>query len=327
VCSSDLVATPDYVARKLKEIASRAKLKCTILDEKQLRKQGFNALLSVASGSAQPPKLVVVEYHAGKGRETIALVGKGITFDSGGISLKIAQDMDKMKFDKSGACTVVAVASAAKALKLPVNVIAIAPLSENVPSGTSYKPGDVVTGISGKSIEVLNTDAEGRIILSDALSYAVKKYKPKTIIDVATLTGACIIALGDGASGMLSNDDELAKDLYDAGQASGDKVWRLPMWDEYAEKIKSDVGDVKNTGDGTAGTITATMFLKNFVELDDAKKKKRGAKESVKPSVKWAHLDIAGMAWVTKNKPYFAIGATGAGTRVIIEYLLKKYGK
>ncbi len=322
------VATPDFVARKLKELASRARLHCKILDEKQLRKQGFNALLSVARGSAQPPRLVIVEYRGGGKRgETIALVGKGVTFDAGGISLKPAQDMDKMKFDKSGACAVIGVARAAKELDLPINVIALAPLVENVPSGSSYKPGDVVSGISGKSIEVLNTDAEGRIVLSDVLSYAVKKFKPKTLIDVATLTGSCIIALGDGASGMLSNDDELAQALYAAGQASGDRVWRLPLWDEYAEKIKSDVADVKNTGDGTAGTITGALFLKNLIELEKAKEKKAGKTKESEKKVKWAHLDIAGTAWTTKQKPYLSLGATGAGVRVITEYLFKKYGK
>jgi len=323
------VATPDYVARKFKELASRAKLKCVILDEKALKKQGFNALLGVAKGSAQPPRVVIIEYK-GRGKDVVALVGKGITFDAGGISLKPAQDMDKMKFDKSGACAVTAVAIAAKKLRLPVNIVAVTPLTENVPSGSSYKPGDVLKGVSNKSIEVLNTDAEGRIILSDALSFTVKKFKPKILIDVATLTGACVIALGDAASGLLSNDDELAKDLIQAGMTSGDKVWQLPLWDEYAEKIKSDVGDVKNTGDGTAGAITAAMFLKNFVELEQAKKTRHSntkSENSEEKKVKWAHLDIAGTAWVTKQKPCFSLGATGAGVRVILEYLLKKYGK
>ncbi|MFH0923075.1 MAG: leucyl aminopeptidase, partial [Candidatus Micrarchaeota archaeon] len=276
-------ATPSFLADQAKILAKTHKLKLRVLEKKELQKLGLNAFLSVSAGSSQPPKLIVLEWSPSNACDTVAVVGKGITFDSGGISLKPPNDMDKMKFDKSGACAVFGIMRAASELRLPVHVIGVIAATENMPSGSASKPGDLIKAYSGKTIEILNTDAEGRLALADAIAYVEKHYRPSAIIDLATLTGACVIALGDCASGLLSNNDELAERLKHAGDYSGERVWRLPLWDEYGEKIKSDFADLKNTGDGTSGTITAGMFLKNFVG----------------EHTPWAHLDIAGTAWVT----------------------------
>jgi len=266
--------------------------------------------LSVASGSCQPPKFIVLEWNPSGASDTIAVVGKGITFDSGGISLKPSADMDKMKFDKSGACAVLGIMRAASELRLPLRVVGVIPATENLPGCAASKPGDLVRAYSGKTIEILNTDAEGRLALADALAYAEKQFKPSAIIDLATLTGACIIALGDCASGLLSNNPELAERLKSSGDYSGERVWELPLWEDYAEKIKSDFADLKNTGDGTAGTITAAMFLKNFVSEKTA----------------WAHVDIAGTAYTSKAKDIHAVGSTGLGVR-LVTHLLKNWRK
>ena len=297
-------------AEQAKALAKTHKLRLRVFEKAELQKMGMNAFLSVSAGSVQPPKLIVLEWHPANASDTVAVVGKGITFDSGGISLKPANDMDKMKFDKSGACAVLGIMRAASELKLPVHVVGVIAATENLPSGSASKPGDLVKAYSGKTIEILNTDAEGRLILADAIAYAEKHYRPSAIIDMATLTGACVIALGDCASGLLSNNDELAERLRVAGDYSGERVWRLPLWDDYGEKIKSDFADVKNTGDGTSGTITAAMFLKNFVG----------------ENTPWAHLDIAGTAWVTKQKGAFNLGSTGVGVR-LITHVLKKWHK
>ncbi len=295
------IATPEHIAEEARKLARENGLKCSVWEESDLVKKGYNGIASVSAGSKHRGKMIVLEYD-GTG-DFYCIVGKGITFDSGGISIKPSEDMDKMKYDKSGACAVLGIMKAASELKLKKKIVGIMCMAENVPSGSAYKPGDIIT-TGGKSIEVLNTDAEGRVVLADGLSYATT-LKPKGIIDLATLTGACVVALGDLASGLMGNDKELVSKLFDAGMKSGERNWELPMWKEYDDKIKSDFADVKNIGDrGSGGTITAACFLKKFVG-----------------DSKWAHLDIAGTAWNTKARPYLALGATGVGVKTIIEFL------
>jgi leucyl aminopeptidase len=270
----------------------------------------MNALLGVAAGSHQPPKLIILEYAGGKkGDAPIALVGKGLTFDSGGISMKPAEKMDEMKTDMSGGAAVMAVIMAAADLKLPVNIVGLVPATENMPGGSALKPGDILKSYSGKTIEVLNTDAEGRLILADALSYA-SKYKPAAIIDIATLTGACIVALGDDVIGMLGTDEQLKKEINQAAQTTGELVWELPLWESYSELIRSDIADYKNSGGRTAGTITAAAFLGKFVG-----------------DYPWVHLDIAGPAWTAKDKAYIPRGASGVTVRLLVEYLQNRLNK
>jgi len=300
------VATPEFVANEAKKVCDGLKLKCTVFDKKEIEKRGMHALLAVNGGSSREPRFVVMEYWGGGNEKPFAVVGKGVTFDSGGISIKPAGDMDKMKFDKVGACSTIGIMKAAAELKLKVNLVGVIALTENVLGGGGYKPGDIIMQ-KQKTIEVLNTDAEGRVILSDALTYAIEEFKPQVVMDLATLTGACVVALGDIAAGLFSNNDELAQKLYEAGMESGEWVWRLPVWKEYDEKNKSDVADIKNIGEagGVAGAITAACFLKAFVG-----------------ETKWAHFDIAGTGWNTRPKPYLGLGGTGAGVRVITEYLI-----
>lgn len=303
--------TPSILAEKAREVARKNRLECKVLGEKDVERLGMGAFLAVAKGSDEPSKFIVMEYFGGKkGGETVAVVGKGVTFDSGGISLKPSKGMDDMKFDKSGGSAVIGVMQAATRLKLPLNVIGIIPATENMPSGKATKPGDIVKSYLGKNIEVANTDAEGRLVLADALAYA-NKYKPKAIIDLATLTGACIIALGKFAIGMLGNDEKLMGKIEVAGKATHERVWELPLWEEYEDMIKSEVADVRNIGSetGDAGTITAAAFLKKFVG-----------------KTRWAHLDIAGTAYSSERGPYRAKGATGVGVRLIIE-VLRNWGK
>ncbi|MFH1125685.1 MAG: M17 family metallopeptidase, partial [Candidatus Altiarchaeota archaeon] len=244
--------------------------------------------------------------RAGKGKPWIVLVGKGITFDSGGISIKPSESMDKMKFDKSGACAVMAVMSVLRKMKVDANVAAVLPFAENMPSGHSYKPGDIVKSYSGKTIEVLNTDAEGRLILADALSYALETYKPAAIVDLATLTGACAVALGEGYAGLFSNKPYLLEVLKAISEDSGDLCWPLPLDKEHEEKLKANVGDFKNIGEtkGEAGASIGAAFLKQFVD-----------------ETPWVHLDIAGMAWLSSSKPYAGVGATGFGVRFLLQLL------
>jgi leucyl aminopeptidase len=296
--------TPSIMAQKAKEIARRKNVSCKVLDKSKMKELGMNALLGVASGSNEAPKFIILEYTGGKKKEApIVLVGKGLTFDSGGISIKPAEKMDEMKTDMSGGAAVMGTIMAAADLGLPLNIVALIPATENMPGGSAYKPGDILKSYSGKTIEVINTDAEGRLILADALAYAAQ-YKPAAIIDVATLTGACIIALGDDVIGMLGTDEELKSAINKAAQTTGELVWELPLWDNYHEQIKSDIADYKNTGGRAAGTITAAAFLSKFAG-----------------DFPWVHLDIAGPAWSSKDKSYIPKGASGIAVRLLTEYL------
>jgi len=299
--------TPSYLAKAAEKLAKRHKLNCEILDEKAIRAAGMNALLAVARGSRQPPRFIVLEYK-GKPRggkksaaQPLALLGKGITFDSGGISLKPPANMDEMKFDMCGAASVLGVMEAVARLQLPLNLLALIPACENMPGGDATRPGDVIATLSGQTVEILNTDAEGRLILCDALTYA-RRFEPSAIIDVATLTGACAMALGRIAHGLFANDDALAAALIKAGETIEDKAWRLPLWDDYQEALDSRFADMVNTGGREGGAITAACFLSRFVDK----------------KTPWAHLDIAGTAWRTGKEK----GATGRPVALLCQYLL-----
>ncbi len=301
--------TPTDLAREASQIASRHKsLSCRILDRAEMKKLGMNALLGVASGSDQPPKFIILEYNGAKKTDAkIVLVGKGLTFDSGGISIKPAEKMDEMKTDMAGAAAVLGAIRAASDLKLQINVVGLIPATENLPSGKAYKPGDILKSMSGKTIEVLNTDAEGRLILADALAYA-GRYKPAAVIDIATLTGACIVALGEQVIGMMGTDESLKDKVRQSADSTGEKVWELPLWEEYHELVKSDVADYKNSAGRPGGTITAAAFLSKFVG-----------------DYPWVHLDIAGPAWSAKDRPYVPKGASGIGVRLFTD-LLRHWG-
>ncbi|MBE0598632.1 MAG: leucyl aminopeptidase, partial [Desulfuromonadales bacterium] len=278
--------------------------RCTVLEKAELEREGMGALLGVAQGSVREPRLIVLEYRGGSNdARPVALIGKGVVFDAGGISLKPAEKMDEMKMDMAGAATVLGTLLSAALLKLPVNLVGIIPAVENLPSGSAMRPGDVLTSMSGRTIEILNTDAEGRLILADALTFA-RRFEPRLVIDLATLTGACIIALGHHATAVLGNHDGLIRQLIRAGERSGERLWQLPLWDDYATQIKSELADVRNTGGRPAGTITAAAFLQKFAG-----------------DFTWAHLDIAGTAWEEKGRPYTPKGGTGVGVRLLIEYL------
>ncbi|HEB29214.1 MAG TPA: leucyl aminopeptidase [Porticoccus sp.] len=300
------ICTPSYLASQSRKLAKKhTKLSCKVLNEKQMKTLGMGALLSVTAGTIEPAKMIVLEYRGGKsGDKPIVLVGKGVTFDSGGISLKPGAAMDEMKYDMCGAASVLGTFSTLIEAELPINVVGIIPTVENMPSGTATKPGDIVKSMSGQTIEVLNTDAEGRLILCDALTYA-GRYKPKAVIDIATLTGACVMALGSHASGVLSNNDALAAQLETAGQTSGDRIWRLPLWIEYDKQLKSNFADMANIGGRPAGTITAACFLGRFTK-----------------DYQWAHLDIAGTAWKSGGNK----GATGRPVPLLTQYLLEQAG-
>ena len=301
------VVTPTYLANEALRISKKFNLKCVVLEKKNMEKLNMGGILAVNRGSSHPPKFIILEYNGCK--ETVCLVGKGITFDSGGISLKSAQDMDEMKFDMSGGAIVLGIIQAAVRLKLPYRLIGIIPATENLPGGNAYKPGDIVKFYNGKTAEIINTDAEGRLILADALAYT-KNYKPSTVIDFATLTGACVVSLGDVYTGLFSNSDELTSKLISAGEKSGEKLWRLPLHEKYLDYIKSNVADLKNCGPKEGGAITAAIFLKEFVDCKN-----------------WAHLDIAGTANTKSNKNVLnPIGGTGIGVKLIIQLLkdLKK---
>lgn len=299
------ICTPAYLAEQATELAKSYHLELEVLERADMEKLGMGSLLSVARGSRQPPKLIVVQYKKGKAsQKPIALVGKGITFDAGGISLKPAGEMDEMKYDMCGAASVLGTLKAIAELDLPINLIVAIPASENLPDGNASKPGDIVTSMSGQTIEVLNTDAEGRLVLCDALTY-VEKYEPETVVDIATLTGACVIALGHHVSGLFGNDEGLVKELTNAGDESFDRAWHMPMWDEYQDQIKSNFADMANIGGRPGGSITAACFLSRF-----AKK------------FRWAHLDIAGTAWKSgKDK-----GATGRPVALLTHFLIKRTG-
>ncbi len=301
--------TPSVMASRAKAAAKDVGLKLKVLEEEDCHKLGMGAFLGVARGSKQPPKFIVLEYNGGKPVDRrqgpYVIIGKGITFDSGGISIKPSEGMEKMKYDMAGAGAVIAAIHCAAALKLPVNLVAIAPCTENMPGGAALKPGDMVRAMNGKTIEIISTDAEGRLVLADALCYAAR-YKPRAVIDIATLTGACVIALGDFAIGLMGNDRELTNEIVKAGNAANERAWELPMWDEYIDAMKGDVTDLRNVGGRKAATVTAGKFLQEFVDYP------------------WAHLDIAGTAWEEKGRPYCPKGATAIGVRLIIEFLKKK---
>ncbi len=298
------LCTPSFLAEQaLSQARQHGKLKAKVLGSADMEKLGMGALLSVAKGSRQPPKLIVLEYMgATKDQRPIALVGKGLTFDAGGISLKPAQAMDEMKYDMCGGASVLATLQVVAELQLPLNVVGVVPSSENLPDGAANKPGDIVTSMAGITIEVLNTDAEGRLILCDALTYVERNYAPECIIDVATLTGACVIALGSHASGLFSNSETLARRLLAAGEVIGDRAWQLPLWEDYQEGLKSPFADVANvTGNRDAGAIIGACFLHRFMRKQ-----------------KWAHIDIAGSAW----KSGASKGATGRPVPLLTQFLL-----
>jgi leucyl aminopeptidase len=304
-------ATPEYLADEAKRLGKELGLKVTVFDEKQLLEMHCGGLLGVGSGSSHPPRMVVLEYPgAGRSAKTVAVVGKGICFDSGGISIKPALHMADMKFDKSGACAVLGIVRAAALLKVSPRVVGVLACAENLPGGRAYRPGDVLRTFNGKTIEVLNTDAEGRVVLADALSYVTDKYHPDELIDLATLTGAEVVALGDDTGALVSTDEKMAQGLLEASAATGEPLWRMPLTDYHRELVKSDVADVRNSTEITvAGVLTAAAFLEHFVNR-----------------VPWAHLDIAGPAYTTattrKFQPaYQNIGATGFGVRVVTRYL------
>ncbi len=297
--------TPTILADKAGEIAGKKNVKLKVLDSHEMEELGMNALLGVARGSSEPPKFIILEYSGGKkGEKAIALVGKGVTFDSGGISIKPSADMAKMKTDMGGGATVIGAIKAASELKIPVNIVGLIPATENLPGGRAYKPGDILKSLSGQTIEINNTDAEGRLILADALAYA-GRFKPKAIIDFATLTGACVIALGDTVIGMMGTDNKLKQKIRDAAEFTGERLWELPLWEEYHELIKSDIADLKNTGGRAGGAITAAAFLSKFVG-----------------EYPWVHLDIAGPVWLNKDKPYMPKGASGIGVRLLVQFML-----
>jgi len=300
------VCTPQYIASYATKIADKnPKCEVNVLNHKQMKKMGMGALLAVGQGSANKPKMVVLKYNgANKDQAPIALVGKGITFDTGGISLKPGPNMDEMKYDMCGAATVIGGFVAAVELDLPINLLTFVPAVENMPDGKAYRPGDVITSYSGKTIEVLNTDAEGRMILCDTLTYS-QEYKPAVIIDFATLTGACVIALGHQASAVMTKTDGLYDDLKTAGLQSHDRVWELPLWDEYQKQIDTTFADMQNIGGFPAGTITAGCFLSRFTD-----------------GQKWAHVDIAGTAWNNKKN-----GATGRPVAMLTQYLINESQK
>lgn len=297
------VCTPTYLAGAARDLAKHYRMKLTVLERAQMEKLGMGALLSVARGSVQPPKLIVLEYRGGPaGQRPVALVGKGVTFDTGGISLKPAPEMDEMKFDMCGAASVLGTLKAIAEMKLRINVVGLIPATENMPGGRATKPGDIVTTMSGQTVEILNTDAEGRLILCDALTYA-EHYKPQAVIDIATLTGACVIALGHVVSGLFANDDALAREVLNAGEASGDRAWHLPLHDEYQEQLNSNFADFANIGGRPAGAVTAACYLSRFTK-----------------KFKWAHLDIAGTAWKSGKEK----GATGRPVPLLTQFLIKR---
>jgi leucyl aminopeptidase len=301
--------SPTTLSNFAKSMSKKNKMKCNIISEPELKKKGFGGISAVGQGSKNQPKLIILEHSLGrKNDKPIVLVGKAVTFDTGGISLKPGAAMDEMKFDKCGGCTVLGIMKSISELKLPINIVGIVPSVENMPGGESYRPGDIIKLYSGKTAEILNTDAEGRLILADALSYGEKHYSPKAIIDFATLTGACIVALGTNVAAIISNDEKLTKKINDSSKRTTEEVWELPLNQDYMDMIKSDVADMKNVGIGrAAGTITAAAFLKNAIG-----------------KTPWTHIDIAGVAWTqgsTKEKPYNPKGATGFGVRLILDYL------
>ena len=302
------VMTPTRVVQEAKTIAKEQGVRLKVLERKEQEKLGMGGLLGVAQGSQEPPKFIILEYTGGKGRRVgnkpIVLVGKTVTFDTGGISLKPSESMEQMKADMTGGAEVLATIRAVARLRLPIHVIGILPATENMPGGRAIKPGDILTMLSGKTVEVQNTDAEGRLILADGLAYGTR-LKPTCLIDIATLTGACAVALGQFAIGMLGNNDVLKDQLRKAGGQAGERVWEMPLWEEYFEQLKSDVADMRNIGGRGGGMITAAMFLSKFVG-----------------EVPWVHLDIASTDWSQTERPYIGKGPTAIGTRLLLQFFL-----
>ena len=301
---------PSDFARAAKRMARGGGLKIRALGKREIQREKMGGLLAVNSGSARPPVFLIGEYRPRRRKGTAVLVGKGITFDSGGISIKPAAAMGEMKYDMMGAATVFACLRAARELSLPVRVVALAPLTENLPSGTACRPGDILHMRNGKTVEVENTDAEGRLVLADALSYA-ERFRPDVLLDYATLTGAVLVALGQECAGLMTPDDDLARELLEAGEETGERLWRLPVWDDYRDNLKSEWADMKNTGGRPAGTVNAAVFLKEFVP----------------PGVPWAHIDIAGIAHFEKEHSGYDPGATGFGVALTMEFLKRRFGK
>jgi leucyl aminopeptidase len=297
--------TPAFLAEYAKKLAAENGLTCEVLDMEEMKKIGMHSLLAVAKGSKEPAKMVVLKYNAKGKEEVIGLVGKGITFDAGGISLKPSKGLEEMKTDMAGAAAVIEAMGILSSLKIDRSVIAVIPLTENMPDGGAIKPGDIVSSLEGKNVEIISTDAEGRMILSDALTYA-RKLGATKLIDLATLTGGCRTALGDAASGIFGNVQEFVNEVKEAGNKSGEKMWQLPIYDEYKEYIKSDVADFKNSSNGKASPSVGAIYLKEFVG-----------------DVPWVHVDIAGTAYLEKDSGGIGKGATGVGIRTIVEYLIK----
>ncbi len=302
------VMTPTKIANEAKAVAKETGVSLKIIEQKEMEELGMGALLGVAKGSHEPPKFIVLHYYGAKKKDDrpVVLVGKTITFDTGGISLKPAENMEQMKADMTGGAEVLAAIRAAARLKLPLNLISILPVAENMPGGRAMRPGDVVKTLSGKTVEVQNTDAEGRLILSDGLAYATR-FKPAALIDVATLTGACVIALGQFAIGMFGTDSRLKEALRKAGLYAGERVWEMPLWDDYFEQLRSDVADMRNIGGRGGGMITAALFLSKFVG-----------------DCPWVHLDIASTDWSDRERAYIPKGPTGIGTRLLIQFLIDR---
>tara|TARA_B110001454_G_scaffold178482_1_gene171344 strand:+ start:599 stop:2080 length:1482 start_codon:yes stop_codon:yes gene_type:complete len=295
-----------------KKIASQNKMKCTIFSKNEIKSKGLGGVTAVGQGSKNEPKFIILEYRNGKKEQKpILLVGKAVTFDTGGISLKPGEKMDEMKFDKCGGCTVLGIMKAIAELKLTINVVAVIPSVENMPSGEAFRPGDIIKLFNGKTAEILNTDAEGRLILADGIAYGIKHYQPSSVMDFATLTGACIVALGTNVAGIVSNNTKFVSKIKTASSKTSEEIWELPINDDYMDMVKSKVADIRNIGMGrAAGTITAAAFLAHSVG-----------------NVPWVHFDIAGTAWIqpsTKNKSYNSHGATGFGVRLVVNYLMNQ---
>lgn len=297
------ICTPAYLADIARRLGRAYQYKVTVLSRTQMEKSEMGGLLAVAQGTRQEPRFIVIEYKGAGRSPPLCFIGKGITFDSGGISIKPAEKMEEMKYDMSGAAAVLGLFETLAHLKPKVNVVGLIPTTENLPSGTAIKPGDVVRSQVGKTIEIVNTDAEGRLVLSDALGYA-RRFKPACVIDIATLTGAVVIGLGHHATALMSNDDQFMEEVRHAGDMAGERCWPLPLWDEYREQLKSDIADVKNVGGRPAGTITAGWFLREFVA-----------------GFPWVHLDIAGTAYTDSDQPDMAKGPTGVGVRLFAEFV------
>lgn len=303
-CLPPNLCTPAHLAAQAKVIADEHPgVTIEVLEREQMRELGMGSLLAVASGSANPPKLIVLQYRGGGDAKPFAMVGKGVTFDTGGMNLKPTGSMEEMKYDMCGGAGVMGAFLAAVELKLPINLVCVVPAVENMPDGASYRPSDVLTTLSGLTVEVLNTDAEGRLILCDALAYAKKQFEPQAMVDAATLTGACVIALGKHATGLFSSDDALADELLGASMESLDRAWRMPLWDEYRSQLESAFADIANIGGKSAGAITAALFLSRFTE-----------------GTRWAHLDVAGTAWEEGRKGY----ATGRPVPLLTQWLIDR---